>query len=98
MQEVSEAPLFEEITEGGLTDKVLAQASANPNRVALRRRLGDQWQDVTSRQFLTEVQTLAKGLIAAGIQHGERIAIMSATRYEWTLADYAGWFVGASLQ
>ena len=30
MQEVSEAPLFEEITEGGLTDKVLAQASANP--------------------------------------------------------------------
>ncbi|HUM87375.1 MAG TPA: AMP-binding protein, partial [Actinomycetota bacterium] len=97
MQEVSEAPLFEEITEGGLTDKVLAQASANPNRVALRRRLGDQWQDVTSRQFLTEVQTLAKGLIAAGIQHGERIAIMSATRYEWTLADYAGWFVGATV-
>ena len=40
---------------------------------------------------------LAKGLIAAGIQHGERIAIMSATRYEWTLADYAGWFVGATV-
>ncbi len=97
MQEVSEAPLFEEITEGGLTDKVLAQASENPHRVALRRRLGDQWQDVTSQQFLTEVQTLAKGLIAAGIQHGERIAIMSATRYEWTLADYAGWFVGATV-
>jgi len=97
MQEVSEAPLFEEITTGGLTDNMVAQATDNPNRVALRRRVGDQWQDVTSQQFLNEVRSLAKGLIAAGIQHGERIAIMSATRYEWTLADYAGWFVGATV-
>ncbi|MFN8183461.1 MAG: AMP-binding protein [Candidatus Nanopelagicales bacterium] len=97
MQEVSEAPLVAEIASGGLTDNVIAHAEKTPDRVALRRRIGDRWQDVTSAQFRDEVAGLAKGLIAAGIGHGDRIAIMSATRYEWTLADYAGWFVGATV-
>ncbi|MCU0296223.1 MAG: long-chain fatty acid--CoA ligase [Candidatus Nanopelagicales bacterium] len=97
MREVAEAPLAAPITSGGLTDSVVEHAKNNANRVALRRRVGETWTDVTSAQFSKEVQALAKGLIAAGIKHGDRIAIMSATRYEWTLADYAGWFVGATV-
>ncbi len=97
MQEVSEAPLVAEITSGGLTDKMIAHAEKNPDRVALRRRVGETWQDVTSAQFRDEVAGLAKGLIAAGVGAGDRIAIMSSTRYEWTLADYAGWFAGATV-
>ena len=67
MQEVSEAPLVAEITSGGLTDKMIAHAEKNPDRVALRRRVGETWQDVTSAQFRDEVAGLAKGLIAAGV-------------------------------
>ncbi len=46
-------------------------------------------------QFLAEVRALAKGLVAAGVAVGDRVAIMSKTRYEWTLADFAIWTAGA---
>lgn len=97
MKEASEAVLVPPITAGSTTDRVLEHGEKTPDRVALRRRTAAGWQDVTSSQFLREVQGLAKGLMAAGIEHGDRIAIMSATRYEWTLADYAGWFAGATV-
>jgi long-chain acyl-CoA synthetase len=41
------------------------------------------------------VHALAKGFIAAGVQAGDRVALMSHTRYEWTLIDYALWTAGA---
>ena len=50
---------------------------------------------MTAGQFRDEVAALAKGLIAAGIEPGDRVALMSRTRYEWTLADYAIWAAGA---
>lgn len=97
MIEVSEAPVAQPITSGSLTDCVVKHASEHPDQVALRRLVSGSWENVTSKQFHDEVVALAKGLIASGIQHGDRIAIMSATRYEWTLADYAGWFAGATV-
>jgi long-chain acyl-CoA synthetase len=54
------------------------------------------WQDVTARQFTDDVTALAKGLIATGIATGDRVALMSRTRYEWTVADYAVWVAGAT--
>jgi long-chain acyl-CoA synthetase len=53
------------------------------------------WEDVTARQFRDEVAALAKGLLAAGIEPGDRVALMSRTRYEWTVLDYAIWTAGA---
>src|SRR5260221_3876823 len=53
-----------------------------------------QWEDVTAAQFRDEVVPLAKGLVAAGIEPGDRVALMSRTRYEWTLIDYAIWAAG----
>src|SRR5262249_59972439 len=41
------------------------------------------------------VVAVAKGLIAAGIEPGDRVTLMSHTRYEWTLIDYAIWTAGA---
>ena len=58
-------------------------------------RVDAEWEDVSARQFLVEVTALAKGLIAAGIQPGDRVALMSKTRYEWTLSDVTIWFAGA---
>src|SRR5215469_17480328 len=79
-----------------LADMVSRRAAEQPHAVALRRKAADgSWQDVTTSQFRDEVHALAKGLIAAGIGPGDRVAIMSHTRYEWTLVDYAVWTAGA---
>jgi long-chain acyl-CoA synthetase len=87
--------LVEVDPSSNLTDLVVRNATERPHAVAFRRRAGQRWQDVTSREFLTEVSALAKGLIAAGIQPGDRVGLMSKTRYEWTLTDFAIWFAGA---
>lgn len=55
------------------------------------------WTDVTSAEFLAQVTSLAKGLMAAGVQAGDKIGFMCKTRYEWTLVDFATWFAGAVL-
>ena len=62
------------------------------------RRLGDSghWLTVTAQQFAEEVDAVAKGLIASGITPGDRVALLSSTRYEWSLIDYAIWRAGAT--
>ncbi len=87
--------LIEIPDDAGLADVVFSRAAANPDEVMLRRRAGGSWQDVTTGQFRGQVAALAKGLIAAGIEPGDRVALMCGTRYEWTLADYAIWAAGA---
>ncbi|WNI21260.1 long-chain fatty acid--CoA ligase [Streptomyces sp. ITFR-16] len=81
---------------GGLADCVFDYAEEDPHRVALGRKdTAGHWQDVTSATFRDEVLALAKGLIAHGVRFGDRVALMSRTRYEWTLFDFALWAVGA---
>ncbi|MFI8307150.1 AMP-dependent synthetase/ligase [Streptomyces sp. NPDC085927] len=83
---------------GGLADVVFQYAEEDPRRVALGRKdAAGEWQDVTSAEFRDEVLALAKGLLADGIRFGDRVAIMSRTRYEWTLFDFALWTVGAQV-
>jgi long-chain acyl-CoA synthetase len=86
-----------------LADVVFRRAAEQPQAVVLRRPSGPSgvagesgfWADVTASQFSGEVIALAKGLVAAGIEPGDRVALMSHTRYEWTLIDYAIWTAGA---
>jgi long-chain acyl-CoA synthetase len=105
MREYSTPAVVEIPASAGLADVVFDRAGREPGRVIMRRRprpgeaggaeAGRPWLDVTARQFADEVAALAKGLIAAGIGEGDRVALMSRTRYEWTLADYAIWAAGA---
>jgi long-chain acyl-CoA synthetase len=92
-------PLTTEIpTTGNLTDDVVTNAREAGSTVQFSRRpAGPEsgWEDVTAAEFLAEVSAVAKGLIAAGIEVGDRVALISKTRYEWTLFDYAIWFAGA---
>ncbi|GAA3962642.1 AMP-dependent synthetase/ligase [Gordonia caeni] len=62
------------------------------------KRLGDSghWLNVTALQFAEEIDAVAKGLIASGVEPGDRVAILSSTRYEWSLLDYAIWRTGAT--
>jgi long-chain acyl-CoA synthetase len=82
-------------TQNNTADFVFDNAVTRPEHVALRRRVGSAWQGVTSVAFADEVNDLAKGIIASGIDAGDRVAVMSKTRYEWTLADMALLAVGA---
>ncbi|MEP6462675.1 MAG: alpha/beta fold hydrolase [Frankiaceae bacterium] len=81
--------------EENLTDIVFGNAAESPKLVSLSRKDGSSWTDVTARQFADQVTALAKGLIAAGISPGDRIGLLSKTRYEWTLADFAILTAGA---
>jgi long-chain acyl-CoA synthetase len=74
---------------------VWANASSHPDTAIFSRRAEGGWLDVSAAEFARQVTGVAKGLIAAGVQHGERVALLSATRYEWTLIDYAIWSIGA---
>jgi len=78
-----------------LTDPVWDNADQAPHVAQFARREGGQWRDVTCAEFRDEVSALARGLIAAGIRPGDRVALMSRTRYEWTLIDYAIWACAA---
>jgi long-chain acyl-CoA synthetase len=95
VREYSIPALTDVPASASLADIVFSRGRQQPHTVMLRRRTGGgQWQDVTAGQFLDEVATLAKGLIAAGIEPGDRVGLMSRTRYEWTLIDYAIWAAG----
>ncbi|MEO7058315.1 MAG: AMP-dependent synthetase/ligase [Lapillicoccus sp.] len=89
------ASLIEPTIEGNLAETVVRNATKTPQQVAFSKRSGAGWSDVTAAQFKRDVDGLAKGLIAAGIDRGERVALMCRTRYEWTLVDYAVWTAGA---
>lgn len=97
MREYS-TPLNAEIPEiGSLTDDLVAHAQHRPDLVLFSRRssAGAEWYDVTAAQFHEQVRRVAAGLIAAGVERGDRVILLSKTRYEWTLIDYANWYVGA---
>ena len=101
MREYSIPALAEIPASANLAKAVFRRAAEQPEAVMLRRPgpagMPGEWADVTARQFRDEVTALAKGLIAAGIEPGDRVALMSHTRYEWTLIDYAIWTAGATV-
>ncbi|MEE1824572.1 AMP-binding protein [Streptomyces sp. BE20] len=87
---------------GGLADSLYDTAERSPGLVQLARRdggahgaPGGEWHEVTAAAFRDEVLALAKGLLTRGVRYGDRVALMSRTRYEWTLFDYALWSIGA---
>lgn len=94
MNEISIPAIVPAATAGNLTNLVSERAWFEPERVMLSRPLGDGWQSVTAKEFEAEVRATAKGLVAAGINIGDRVAIMSRTRYEWTILDFAIWYAG----
>jgi long-chain acyl-CoA synthetase len=72
-----------------LLQPVIERAASDPGRAIAAYRVGDHYVDVTAGEFHDGVRRLAKGLIANGLQTGDRVALMSHTRLEWLLVDYA---------
>ena len=79
-----------------ITDLLLNRVRKTPNipLFAIEKTPG-VLTDVSAKDFHEQVKDLAKGFIAAGIRPGDAVGIMSRTRYEWALVDFALWFAGA---
>ena len=94
MKEYSTPPVLEVPAEASLVDTRQDRAHTSPDDIVFTRRVDGRWAPVTAKEFATEVSTLAAGLVASGVQAGDRVGLMSKTRYEWTLCDYAIWTAG----
>ncbi|GIT80073.1 long-chain-fatty-acid--CoA ligase [Leifsonia sp. LS1] len=83
--------------EANSTDLLIQRVAATPDAPLFSVPDGAGWRDITAAEFHRQVVALAKGLVAAGIQPGDKIGLMCKTRYEWSLIDFATWFAGAVL-
>ena len=95
--EFSVAAIVPPPTSGSLVDDIVDNAQTAPHRIALSVNRGGAWVGVTSQQFLDQVKAVAKGIVASGVEPGQRVGIMSRTRYDWTVADYAIWYAGGTV-
>ncbi|QMU68523.1 long-chain fatty acid--CoA ligase [Streptacidiphilus sp. P02-A3a] len=95
MREFSLPALYEVPSGADLTDLIHRNAERHPDLPLVSGKIDGSWKDFTAAEFLASVRSAAKGLIAAGVGPGDRVALMSRTRYEWTLLDFAIWCAGA---
>lgn len=95
MREFSLPALYEVPSGADLTDLIHRNAERHPDLPLVSGKIDGVWTDFTAAEFLAAVRSAAKGLIAAGVGPGDRVALMSRTRYEWTLLDFAIWCAGA---
>jgi long-chain acyl-CoA synthetase len=97
MREYSTPAVAEIPPSANLADVVFERAEREPQAEIMRHKVGfgQVWQPVTAGQFRDDVTAMAKGLIAAGIGVGDRVALLSRTCYQWTVTDYAIWSAGA---
>lgn len=81
--------------DANMSDGAFRHAERTPGLVVFNKPDGKGgWTDVTAAEFATDVTAVAKGLIASGIELGDRVAILAATRYEWVVLDFAIWAAG----
>jgi len=95
MQEFTVPARYVPASDATMADDVFDNADLYPDQAAFGRRVAGEWTDVTCKELAGEVTAVAAGLIAAGVQAGDRVALFSATRFEWMLCDAAIWTAGA---
>lgn len=95
MRGFSVPAVSDETGDANLTDAIYRLGEQEPGTALFAVAGDDDWQDVTAGEALARIRVLAGGLITAGVEPGQRVALMSGTRLEWTLCDYAVASVGA---
>jgi long-chain acyl-CoA synthetase len=78
-----------------VVNSVFEHERDDPGHVIFQRLVDGAWRDVTCRQAAAEIRSAALGLIAKGVRPGDRVALLSATRYEWPILDFAILAAGA---
>jgi len=96
MDEISAPRIVEVDPSKNLNDLLASRVAADPAAPMVERPTGQgTWEPLSARAFDAEVVAVAKGLVARGVEPGDAVGIMSRTRYEWTLLDWASWAAGA---
>ncbi|MGW8944340.1 AMP-dependent synthetase/ligase [Streptomyces koyangensis] len=95
VREAAVLPFAAPQATGSLADIPFDNAREAPGEAVLSRKDGaGRWQDLSAADFAADVLALARGLVATGLEPGDRLAIMARTTYEWTLLDFAAWAAG----
>ena len=94
MQEVTVELLTELAPEFNTTNLLIDRVARGADQPLFSVQRDGSWHDVSASDFLTDVKRLAMTLINDGLQPGDKVAIVSRTRYEWALAEEAIWFAG----
>ncbi|MBD3753826.1 MAG: AMP-binding protein, partial [Micrococcales bacterium] len=81
--------------QANITDLLVERVKKTPQLALFAVPDGDGWRDITASEFLNQVVALAKGLVAGGIEPGDKVGFIARTTYEWTLVDFAIFFAGA---
>ena len=95
MREFSVPATFTVGEHDTVVSSVYSHAADDPDHVIVQRLVDGTWTDVTCAQFADQVRSAALGLIGCGVQQGDRVALLSATRYEWAIIDFAILSIGA---
>lgn len=95
MREFSVPANFSVDERDSIVASVYAHERDDPDHVIFQRLVNDVWRDVTCAQAAQQIRETALGLIAEGVNAGDRVAILAATCYEWVILDYAILSVGA---
>jgi long-chain acyl-CoA synthetase len=95
MDEITTPQLVELPPTSNLNNLLTDRVTKDPDAPIIERPAGDGWESLSNAAFDAEVVAVAKGLVAKGVQPGDPVGIMSHTRYEWTLLDFAAWAAGA---
>ncbi len=95
MREISVPANYTIDPSASTVDVVFDAARTDPDSVRVKRLVDGNWEPVTTKQYEQEILSVAKGLVAQGVQPGDRVALVSSTRYEWPVIDFAIWAVGA---
>ena len=93
--EATTAPVAGSTGSNTIADLMSIAAVKHADKVAVRHKVGDEWKDVTFAEVGEIVSEIGRGLIALGIQSGDRVCILCNTRPEWTYADFGITSTGA---
>ncbi|APX31623.1 long-chain fatty acid--CoA ligase [Brachybacterium sp. P6-10-X1] len=95
MKQFTTVPQHESRPDENATDLLLERLRAHPGVPIFEHAQTDgTYRPMSTSDFVDEVKQVAKGLLATGLASGDVVAILSRTRYEWTLADWAVWWAG----
>ena len=96
MSEYSVPAKFSIADDENCTNIIFGLAQRTPQHIVFRHKQGNDWAPITAADAAARITAIAKGLIASGVQPGDRVALLSRTRLEWNLVDFAIWSAGAS--
>jgi long-chain acyl-CoA synthetase len=93
---VSTTPLLCPINEEeSIADLLLEREARDPDGAMICERRDGDFEPLTARELADQIRAIAKGFIAEGVAHGDRVGIMARTSGDWTRVDYALWWIGA---